>query len=66
MSLTVSATYVDPHPKTAAIQLAHTCCESFAEGENLLGLYDCMDGHTRIFEACSILREAHGSLSAER
>src|SRR6267154_6208672 len=66
LSLTVSAAHVSPHPKTAAIQLAHTPGENFAKSENWLRLYDCMDGHTRKFEACSILREAHGPLSAGR
>src|SRR6267154_5324171 len=66
LSLTVSAAYMSPHPKTAAIHSAHTPGENFAKSENWLRLYDCMDSHTRKFEARSILREAHGPLSAER
>ena len=56
---------MSPHPKAAAIQLVHTRGENFAKSENWLRLYDCMDGHTRVFEPCSILCEEHGPLSAD-
>ena len=49
LSLTVSAAYVSPHPKTAVVQLTHARGKDFGEGENWLGLNECMDGHTRIF-----------------
>jgi hypothetical protein len=62
LSLTVSAAYVSPHPKTAAVQLTHARGENFGEGKNWLGLYECMDGHTRVFGARSVFREAHGPL----
>jgi hypothetical protein len=62
LSLTVSPAYVNPHPKTAVIQLAHACGENFCEGENWLGLYEIVDGHTRKFKACSVLSEAHHPL----
>ena len=66
LSLTVSAAHVSPHPKTAAVQLAHARGKNFGESENWLRLYECMDGHACVFEACSVLREAHGPLLSEQ
>jgi hypothetical protein len=62
LSLTVSAAHVSTHPKTAVVQLAHARGKNFGEGENWLGLYECVDGHTRVFKARSVLREAHSPL----
>ena len=66
LSLTVSAAYVSPHPKTAAVQLAHARGKNFGESENWLGLSECVNGHACVFKACSVLREAHCPLFLEQ
>jgi hypothetical protein len=43
----------------------HPRGENFGKGENWLGLYECVDGHTRVFKASPVFREAHGPLLEE-